>query len=219
LRYATNGATETELEPKMTFRHISCEIASERLLLVVLEEKQYPCSEYRHIRATVVRRAVPHVKSAHSDTIATWNDDYEGKCTGYRVASYSSTKKNAVYVDDLELRGQIDAMPKPCRDGRPYGNKVVFKPYQLEMRSAKCVFEFFQKMENFKTKNNLNRGNDDFYEELHHLATFLGITTILFRTNTGHGSLAETRDYEECTLAAAAGQIDKLLAPFLQIAA
>ena len=136
----------------MTFRHLSNEIASERLLLVVLEDKQYPNHEYRHIRATVVRRAVPHVKSAHSDTIATWNDDYEGKCTGYRVASYSSTKKNAVYVDDLELRGQIDAMPKPLRDGRPYGNTVIFKPYNVEMRSAKCIFEFFQKLEISKPK-------------------------------------------------------------------
>lgn len=67
---------------------------SERLLLVALEDPQFFGTEYRHIRATVVRRAVPHKLRKDAPAIydgtgvEEWNDAHKPHCTGYRVASY-----------------------------------------------------------------------------------------------------------------------------------
>lgn len=199
---------------------------SERLLLVVLEDAQYPQSDYRHIRATVVRRAVPHKLRADAPAIydgtgvEVWNDDHAQRCSGYRVASYVKQARQDIYVDDMQLRGQIDAMPRPMRDGKPYGNKIVFKPYQVQMDSAKAIFEFFRKMEIFKTRYNLNRSGDDFYVELNHLAQFLKLTRVLFyKPGVRHTSLEETSNFFECDIALCEEHINKMLAPFLQNAA
>lgn len=206
----------------MTFRHISTEIASERLLYVQLEERQQYTSEHRHIRATVIRRAVPHVMAqladpSHEPRVETWNDDHIERCSGYRVASYSSARKDAVYVDDMQLRGQIDIGYNPLNNGRPYGNKVNFKPFDVCQNSAKAIFSFFQKMENFKNRHALNRGKEDFYVELNHLAQFLKITRVVFlKPGVQHASLAEANCYEEVDIAFAKERIDLMLAPFCQ---
>jgi hypothetical protein len=149
-----------------------------------------------------------------------YNDAPAERCTGYRVASYVKQARQDIYVDDMQLRGQIDAMPKPMRDGRPYGNKIVFKPYQVQMDSAKSIFEFFRKMKIFKTKFNLNRSGDDFYVELNHLAQFLKLTRVLFyKPGVRHSSLEEANNFFECDIALCEERINEILAPFLQIAA
>lgn len=193
---------------------------SERLLLVVLEEAQYPRSEYRHIRATVVRRAVPHkMKNYNTSIVDEYWDAPEERCTGYRTASYVKQARQNIYVDDMQLRGQIDAMPQPMRDGKPYGNKISFKPYQVQMDSAKAIFEFFRKMEIFKNQHGI-KSSDDFYIELNHLAQFLKITRVLFhRPGITHSSLESTGNFFECDIALAEPHIDTMLAPFLQVAA
>ena len=205
----------------MTFRHISTEIASERLLLVVLEDAERSSYSYRHIRATVIRRAVPHKLRKDAPAIydgtgvEVWNDDHIGSCSGYRVASYSSARKDAVYVDDMQLRGQIDVLDNPLNNGRPYGNKVNFKPFDVCKDSAKAIFGFFQKMENFKNRHNLNRSDKDFYVELNHLAQFLKITKVVFfKPGVRHASLSEANCYEEIDIAFAKERIDAMLAPF-----
>lgn len=205
----------------MTFRHISTEIASERLFYVQLDDAQYVGSEYRHIRATVIRRAVPHKLRKDAPAIydgtgvEVWNDDHIGNCSGYRVASYSSARKDAVYVDDMQLRGQIDIGHNPLNNGRPYGNKVNFKPFDVCKNSAKAIFGFFQKMENFKNRHGLNRSDKDFYVELNHLAQFLKITRVVFlKSGVRHASLSEANCYEEVDIAFAKGRIDAMLAPF-----
>ena len=204
----------------MTFRHISTEIASERLLYVQLDDAQYVGSEYRHIRATVIRRAVPHVMAqladpSHEPRVETWNDDHIERCSGYRVASYSSARKDAVYVDDMQLRGQIDIGYNPLNNGRPYGNKINFKPFDVCKNSAKAIFSFFQKMENFKNRHGSNHSDKDFYVELNHLAQFLKITRVVFlKSGVRHASLSEANCYEEIDIAFAKERIDAMLAPF-----
>lgn len=202
----------------MSFRQPYQDPRSERLLLVALEEKQYHGSEYRHIRATVVRRAVPHkIDPNVVGTVKEWNDDYEAKCTGYRVASYVfPTSASNIYVDDMQLRGQIDAMPKPMRDGRPYGNKVTFTPYQVDANTAQAITAFYKKFNAFVDKYNLTRQDDDFYVALNHLAQFLKITRVVFyKPHVTHASLSEANCFEETDIAFAKVRIDEMLAPFL----
>lgn len=222
LPHCTTAATELELDTTMSFRHLSCEITSERLLLVVLEEREQYSGDYRHIRATVVRRAVPHVMQKEAPLyVATYNDAFAVSCSGYRVASYSSTHKvSAVYVDAMQLRGQIDTCTKPLNEGRPYANKVNFKPHDVCKYSAKAMFGFFQKLENFKNRHGLTHRDDNFFVELNHLAQFLKITKVLFiKGGVRHCSLADAQCYEEVDIAFAKERIDAMLAPFLQLSA
>lgn len=200
----------------MSFRHMHQDVQSERLLLVVLESSDFAHSEYRHIRATVVRRAVPHAVNSEG-VVVDWADDYENKCFGYRVASYCLTKTSGTYVDDMQLRGQIDANPayQPLNAGKPYGNEINFKPHSVCQNSARAILDFFNKRDKFLDKFGLSRRGDDFYVELNHLAQFLKITKVLFyKPGVRHTSLSETANFEECDIAFAKVRIDEMLAPF-----
>lgn len=204
----------------MTFRQPYQDPRSERLLLVALEEKQYRGSEYRHIRATVVRRAVPHkIDPNVVGTVKEWNDDYEAKCAGYRVASYVfPTNSTNIYVDDMQLRGQIDAMPRPLRDGRPYGNAIRFTPHQVDANTAQAISSFYKKFNAFVDKYNLTRQDDDFYVALNHLAQFLKITRVVFfRPGITHAALSDAKCFDETDIAFASVRINQMLAPFLQV--
>lgn len=202
----------------MSFRQPYQDPCSERLLLVALEEKQYHGSEYRHIRATVVRRAVPHKIDSSESCVAEWNDEYPERCTGYRVASYVfPTASTNIYVDDMRLRGQIDVMPKPLLNGRPYGNKVDFKPYTVDANTAQAIAAFYKKFNAFVDKYNLTRQDNDFYVALNHLAQFLKITRVVFYLpGVTHASLSDATMFEETDIAFASVRINEMLAPFLK---
>jgi hypothetical protein len=147
--------------------------------------------------------------------VETWNDDHIANCSGYRVASYVFSKTSAVYVDDMQLRGQLDAMPRPMRNGRPYGNKVTFTPYSVDQNTARAISDFYTKHEKFYDKNNLRRQDDDFYVALHYLAVFLKITKIVFfKPGVRHASLNESNCFEEVDLVQAKVRIDEMLEPF-----
>jgi hypothetical protein len=222
-RYCNTAATELEL--KMTFRQPYQDPRSERLLLVVLEDAQYQGSEYRHIRATVIRRAVAHTYASEADALANnvkeWNDEYPSKCQGYRVASYVfPTPSTNVYVDDLELRGQIDVMPRPLCNGRPYGNNIRFKPHQVEANNANAILDFYKKFGKFVDKHSLTRQDDDFYVALNHLAQFLKITRVVFyKSGVRHCGLGDAQCFDETDIAFASVRINEMLAPFLREAA
>lgn len=94
----------------MAFVHMHNDVQSERLLLVVLENSDRYSSEYRHIRATVVRRAVPH--AVNSDGVVDWADDHSAQCSGYRVASWVLSKTSGLYVDDMQYAGKLT--PTQC---------------------------------------------------------------------------------------------------------
>ncbi len=202
----------------MSFKHFTCDPKSERVLLVVLEEKSFYASEYRHIRATVIRRAVAHTVRKEEnlpDAIVEYNDDYAHKCSGFRVASYVFNGKTPTYVDDMQLRGQIDLGNNPLNHGRPYSNKITFKPFDVCEKSAFQIFGFFKKWEKFVTTHNLTRQEDDFYVALNHLAQFLKITKVVFMKNgVHHCALSETNCFEEVDIAFAKVKIDEMLQPF-----
>lgn len=195
---------------------------SERLLLVVLEDPAQYSREYRHIRATVIRRAVPHKLRKDAPAIydgtgvEVWNDEHATNCTGYRVASYVKQKHGVcLYVDDMQLRGQIDVCQNPLNKGRPYSTKVEFKPHSVCKDSAKSIFEFFRKMEIFKNRFTLKCHEDNFYVELNHLAQFLKITKVAFhKVGVRHCSLAEANCFDELDIALCGWRIDEMLAPF-----
>lgn len=200
----------------MSFRHMHQDVQSERLLLVVLEEPSYGGSEYRHIRATVIRRAVPHAVNSEG-VVVDWADDYENKCFGYRVASYVFSGNKGTYVDDMQLRGQIDTNPRhtALNGGKPYGNEINFKPYSVCQNTARAISDFYSKRDKFLDKFGLSRRGDDFYVELNHLAQFLKITKVVFyKSGVRHTSLSETNNFEECDIAFASVRINEMLAPF-----
>lgn len=200
----------------MTFRHMHNDIQSERLLLVVLESPDSYSRQYRHIRATVVRRAVPHVIDPNViGTVKTWNDDYPDKCFGYRIPSYCLTKTSGIYVDDMQLRGQINICENPLNQGRPYGNQVDFKPHTVDWNTARAIADFYKKQDAFVEKHGLTRRDDNFYVALNHLAQFLKITKCLFyKPGVRHCSLNDPNCFEECDIAFASVRIDEMLRPF-----
>lgn len=204
----------------MSFRQPYQDYSSQRLLLVVLEDKEYAGSEYRHIRATVIRRAVPHKVQENTlggtDTVIEWFDDHPNRCTGYRVASYVFPTKNSnIYVDDLQLRGQIDEMPNPLNKGRPYGNEVRFRPHTVDANTAHAISSFYKKYSKFYEDNNLSRRQDDFYTALKSLSQFLKVSTICFyKPGVRHAALSEANCFEEMHIVDAEERINTMLAPF-----
>lgn len=205
----------------MSFRHMHQDLQSERLLLVVLEDPQYGGSEYRHIRATVIRRAVAHTyKDDQPSVVAQWGDDAPSKCFGYRVASYCfPTKQNGIFVDDMQLRGQIDAKcSSPLNSGRPYGTDVRFTPYSVCQNTARAISDFYTKRDKYFEKMGFARQDEEFYVALCHLAQFLKITKCVFQSpNVRHTSLSEINNFIETDLAGASVHVERLLAPFIRL--
>ena len=198
----------------MSFRHMHNDIRSEYLLLVVLEERDVYSLDYRHIRATVVRRAVPHGVNSEG-AVVNWADEYPQKCSGYRVASWVLSKTTGVYVDDMQLRGQIDNNSHPMNDGRPYGNRVEFKPHSVDWNTARAIEQFYKKQDAFVERHKLTRQDNNFYVALNHLAQFLKITKVLFHTEgVTHASLSEANCFEETDIAFANVRIEEMLKPF-----
>lgn len=206
----------------MTFRHMHNDIRSEYFLLVVLENSDRYSQEYRHIRAEVVRRAVPHKMAILAEPhfeprVEVWNDDHKDNCTGYRSASWVLSKTSGTYVDGMALRGQIDSHPihTPLNKGRPYGNNVDFKAHSIDWNTARAIADFYKKQDAFVTKHNLTRRDNDFYVALNHLAQFLKITKVLFhKEGVTHCSLAEANCFEETDIAFASVRIEEMLKPF-----
>jgi hypothetical protein len=194
------------------------DIQGERLLLVALEDAAYGGSDYRHVRATVIRRAVPHTyRDNEPSVVATRNDEPPSTCKGYRVASYVFGKggSNPTYVDDMQLRGQIDVMAKPLRNGKPYGNEVTFTPHQVCQQTAKAIADFYTKYGKFLAKEPNNSYEMEFAEKLNQLARFLKISKfVFFKNGVRHSGLGEPQNFEEGDIVFAMRQIDRLLAPF-----
>ena len=205
----------------MSFRHLDADPRSERLLFVRLEEPSYGLSEYRHVRATVVRRAVPHAYANEADALVnkaqTWGDDKPSKCFGYRCASWQPVKSGGIYVDDMQLRGQIDLCHNPMHEGRPYGNEVSFSPHSVDANTAHAMSSTFTKWQNFCDRHNIRNRGDSFYIALNHLAQFLKITTTLWFMPGHEGcSFEKQQNFEELDIAFAEERLNILLAPFYQ---
>ena len=166
----------------------------------------------------MLRRAASHVPKEDGSGIATYWD--EEKATGYRVASYVLSKTGGTYVDDMQLRGQIDATQNPMHEGRPYGNNVEFKPYKVDANTARAISDFYAKYSKFLDKNKLYNQSDDFYVAMHYLAVFLKITKVIFsKPGKRQTNLSDLDNFEELNLVEAGVRINEMLAPFVKRAA
>lgn len=200
----------------MSFIHSYQDFKGEYLLLVSLEDSHIGSPEYRHITASVIRRVVPHVMAeGFNNPVKEWRDDFPGRAEGYRYAAYVfPTRGRPIYVDAMNLRGQIDtgAYSKPLNAGRPYACKVRFKPYEVNWNIARATNDFFKRQDAFVDKHKLSSTEDNFYAALHHLAQFLGITTVAFYKPEAHSrSLAEPSNFLETDIAFANEAIDNLI--------
>ncbi len=184
------------------------EAPSERLVLIVLESRDKNDNTYRHLRASVVRRAMSHQVSL---TSTTYYDDRVA--TGYRNASWSSAKSSAVYVADLYVRGQMsktnilydnDNTPSIAQ---PYGNEVVFQPHLVTHRDAMNMantYKNFDKQVNNLTKKGIEFSNT-FEGQCTRLAIMLNIKTFLFNEAPDrlapclNANLSQTGYYQEAT--------------------
>lgn len=103
----------------MSYRQPYQDPRSERLLLVCLEDKQYQGSEYRHIRATVIRRAVSHkltpiIEEGDVQRVEEYFDDHPNKCSGYRVASYVFQGPKIFMLMTCNCVVKSTMCPNPC---------------------------------------------------------------------------------------------------------
>lgn len=210
----------------MTFVHPNGDTRSERLLLVVMEREErvgMMRGEWRHIRATIIRRAVPHrlrpdaADARDSAGVEEWHDDWADRCAGYRTASYQYTKTSHIYVDGMELRGQIDALPtgKALNKGRPYGNSITFKPYSVGALEAKAIGDFYKKYTSYTQKRAWCGGQEEFPVHLERLSRFLNISRFVFyKPNVDYTSLETINNLNEVNLTDALAEVEVLLKPF-----
>ena len=187
----------------------------ERLLLIELEPKPNIPSDYRHISATVVRRAVADVKNKEDGT-SQWWDGVEP--IGYRNTTWSChSPVKAVYVDGLQLRGQIDAHGDAAKcvlnKGRPYGNEITFRASYIEQTQADAMSKTFAKLSKAKKADSSHDAND-FTTQLFFLAKALGISRFIFHTSPYANGLLASKHFVEYDFSQANKAINKLLQPF-----
>jgi hypothetical protein len=185
------------------FNHHSYEAPGERLLLVQMEARPNYPSEHRHIVAYVVRRACADVpRPDEPNKTLTWYDGKEP--TGYRTANWhvGCERKTGHYVQDLEVRGQIDAyMPnhKKLADGKPYGGVVRFRPYEVDHNNAMAMANFFRRYDAFKDKlyltGSVPQQDSEFFRSCLLIWTFLDLKKFAIRIHDG--ALSNPANFQE----------------------
>jgi hypothetical protein len=202
----------------MSVSQLCYETPAERLLLVILEEPaRYDNGPYRHIRATVVRRAVSNVVATKDGQVSKF---YDGTAVGYRRCTWNKSTNGAVFVESLQLRGQIDSNregDQALNGGAPYGNKVTFNPYLVESDNAQAMCVFYAKWDKYLQKEydaGRRSDSDRFTNMLTHLAKFLGITSFLFAKFPNCHNLEMAQNFEERVGMEACEHILQMLAPF-----
>lgn len=162
--------------------HPTEEAPTERLIHIYLEPRPSYGGDHRHIRTAVVRRSMAHVRNSDLVIEKYWD---AVAANGYRCASWSSSKENAVFVDGLTVRGQIDAYgADKLNDGKPYGNEAVFMPHRVDARDALRMANTFKFLAR-RSKMLEDRGHiftyDDFSEAVRKLALSLGIKRFIVK--------------------------------------
>ena len=212
------GTTEGEL--RMNLYSFKDDLSGERLLFVNMERSTDAYSgAYAHIRATVVRRAVPDVVEPFTSTWI-WEDG--ANSVGYRNAHWSGTGRRAVYVDGLVLRGQINVHSQSAHTldgGRPYGNELEFRAmYLRKPEQAQAIADTLTKYQKYRDDcyQKGTRAPDEFYERVCEFGNFLKIKKFLFARNSTSSEcwLSRPEDFYETYFAGAKVAIEGLLAPY-----
>jgi hypothetical protein len=198
------------------------EPAAERFLLIVKESSDGSNREFGHLRATVVRAAVSHYEDPDNAGRMIYEDDTNA--TGYRWAYWSSNKSNAIYVNKLALRCQLDLYNHdgsrvPDEKRVPYGTDYAFyDPYRIDRREAVCIAEAFKKLDGRFAVMNKNFSSLDtkrYAEITVRFAHALGIKRILSYSKFSHGtSLAEMDNFLVSSVVDTSYIVDKLVEQF-----
>lgn len=194
------------------------EAPTERLIMVTLESADHVSREFRHIRATIVRRAMSHELIPATDTRAEQTVYWDDKvATGYRNADYSSSKKNGLYVNGMFLRGQMDLCANPMNEGMPYAADISFNCHYLKAREAHAVSNFFAKydkaVEKYRENGIVFKRTDNFENALREMAVVLDIRKFVFQAdiNSQHSSLSEAGYYVEESVVSFGWRVTKLI--------
>lgn len=195
------------------------EAPTERLIMVTLDGVDGYTREVRHIRATIVRRAMSHQVIPATDTRAEQTVYWDDKvATGYRNASYSSSKKNGLYVDGMFLRGQMDLGPKPLNEGMPYATDISFNCQYLKAREAHAISNFFTKydkaVEHYRQNGIVFKRTDNFENALREMAVVLDIGKFVFIADTDmqySSSLSDAHRFVEESVAGFGWRVIKLI--------
>jgi hypothetical protein len=182
------------------------EAPGERLLLVQMEARPNYASDHRHIVAYVIRRACADVPRANNP--ASVQTYYDGaNPAGYRTANWhvGCNKKNAIYVADMTVRGQIDAyMPAASKiaDGKPYGGDVRFQPYQVDHMNALAMANTFRRYNKFKDglymTGSVPAQDNEFFRACLLVWTFLDLKKFVIRIpNTKSTALSDPAGFVE----------------------
>lgn len=136
----------------MNYYSPDSEPPSERVMLIDIGHEQYQ-SEYGKLVATVQRRAMPDGVNPDTGYRTYYDGAGSDASIGLRNCTWSSGKKSALFVYDLQVTNQFDKS-KPSE--RSYGERVIFKPFSVEERDAEEMHKTFTK---------LNRGLGKMAEE------------------------------------------------------
>lgn len=136
---------------------------TERIMLIDIGYNQYE-GDYGHILATVVRRAQPDIVNPDTGSTKYWDGSGDDASVGYRNCTWSSSKPNALYVEDLQITNQFDKRAHSIE--KPYGESVKFKPHKVEAREAKAMAATFAKLEKHTEKLRQSFGYPKDYAEL-----------------------------------------------------
>ncbi len=136
-------------------------------MLIDIEFDQYG-GDYGSLIAAVVRRAVPDVRSPDSGSVTQYNDGKPEDAIGFRNCTWSSGKKNALFVEDMQVRCQYDKKGFDSIAAPAYGEQVVFKPFRVERVDARAMED------TFKT---LDKGMTKFADDFGHVRTFGELVT------------------------------------------
>ncbi len=173
----------------MTAYHPTEEAGTERFIYLELEPRPSWGGDCRHIRAGVVRLAQAHIKRENGSL-----DYHDGATvTGWRWATWSSNKKNGIYVDGLKVRGQLDVGIKQLNDGKPYANELEFTESQLRKRQVYLMHTAFKALD-IKRAKLIAAGHvfrDDMESEVRALALSLGIKRFVVRRKNWPGTSLE----------------------------
>ncbi len=174
----------------MTAYNPTEEAGTERFILLELEAAPSYGGDYRHIRAGVVRGAQAHIQKTEQHT-----EYHDGaKVTGWRWATWSSNKKNGIYVDGLNVRGQITVHNRGSTEtSTPYGNELEFSERQLRKREVWLMHLAFKALDTKRAKL-VDAGHvfrHDFESEVRALALSLGIKRFVIRKEDWPGTTLE----------------------------
>jgi hypothetical protein len=163
---------------------------SERFLLI--ESKvSTGSSDYLHISAKVVRKAIP--SGINPDTGREQYNDGPN-ASGYRNCAWSSHKKGAVYTEDLCIWSQTNKHD----DAKPYAVECLYiGKYSVDKAEAKAMADALTKIDNKLTKldQEFGYGSGDLATYITRVASALGIKKFLTVKKNNGSDLSDVSAY------------------------